>query len=227
MAITLNAFPLTIVKDQISLDESYRDHLIKRILAMRAQAPEAKAGASWTGDVHGFEFLHKDPDFDILSEKLAEAARAYMRTLSVNADRFIIYFTRSWATVARGKERIAPHAHMQSHISLAYYLQKPPNAGNLVLHQRVQQNEFIGSLFAQRMIELGVVEQPSPLNSNQISIEAEEGDVIVFPSKTEHSTSPNLTDLPRISIAVDVIAALRDSERLEWGLPDIGNWKGY
>ena len=96
MAITLNAFPLTIVKDQISLDESYRDHLIKRILAMRAQAPEAKAGASWTGDVHGFEFLHKEPEFDVLSEKLAEAARTYMRTLSVNPDRFIIYFTRSW-----------------------------------------------------------------------------------------------------------------------------------
>ncbi len=227
MADTLNAFPLTIVKDLISLDETYRQHLIKRILAMREQAPEAKSGASWTGDVHGFEFLHKDPDFDILSEKLAEAARTYMRTLSVNPDHFIIYFTRSWATVARGKERIAAHAHMQSHLSLAYYLQKPPNAGNLVLHQRAQQNEFMGNLFGRRMVEMGIVERPSPLNSNQISIEATEGDVIVFPSKTEHSTSPNLTDQDRISIAVDVVATLRDSTRLEWGLPDVGNWTAY
>ncbi len=220
-------FPLTVFKDEILLDSQYRDLLIARILDMRNQTPPDNPKIAWTGDSRGFGFLHLDNNFDFLFKKLSGSVHRYMAALELNPNKFNLYFTRSWAAVAQKNEKIGLHQHIQSHISVVYYLKKPDNSGGLSFHQAQLQNEFMAKLFTHRMTELGVVNHATLLNTNIMSIDLAEGDVLVFPSKTEHSTMINQSDEERISIAIDVIVTLRDSKFSEFGLPDIQNWKKF
>jgi uncharacterized protein (TIGR02466 family) len=227
MADTINLFPLSIYRDHLALNAAYRQDLVQRILKMREAQPGETRGATWTGDVNGFEYLHQDPAFERMFANLADSVRGYLRMLDIDPGKFHLYFTRSWATVSRGEEKIAPHRHEQSHLSLSYYLQKPERSGSIQFHQRTLANEFMARLLSPRMIDAGIVDKRSPINSTMASLDPKEGDVLVFPSKTEHSTAPNLSDQVRISIAIDIILTLRDAARFDAGTPDPRTWKGY
>ena len=70
------------------------------------------------------------PEFVPLFEKIAAAVKLYSIGLGIQPERLNFYFQRSWATVSREGQRIFEHAHLQSHISFAYYLQKPIDGGD-------------------------------------------------------------------------------------------------
>lgn len=227
MAERKDFFPLTVFKDEILLDSQYRELLIARILGMRDQTPPENPRITWSGDSMGFGFLHQDRNFDGLFEKLSGSVNRYLSALNVIPEKFNLYFTRSWAEVAHKKEVMGLHKHIQSHISAIYYLKKPVNSGGLIFWRAHAQNEFMVKLFTQKMGEPGTADHPALLDANDLNLDLAEGDVLVFPSKTEHSTMPSLSDEERISIAIDVIVTLRDSTFAEFGLPDIRNWKRY
>ena len=50
-------------------------------------------------------------------------------------------------------------------------------------------------------------------------------DIVIFPSKTPHSTQPNVTNNERISISADITLIAKDSELLEHLTPPISNWQ--
>ena len=93
---------------------------------------------------------------------------------------------------------------MLSHISLVYYLKKPANSGGLRFIDADAPNQFAPYLFREEMLAQGVVKQPALFNTKMITLQPKEDDVWIFPSMTEHATEPNLSDEPRISIAVDI-----------------------
>ena len=64
-------------------------------------------------------------------------------------------------------------------------------------------------------------------NSASISIDPEEDDIIIFPSKTKHSTTPNVTENTRISISGDVTIMLKDSFGHERLMPHFKNWQHF
>ena len=52
-----------------------------------------------------------------------------------------------------------------------------------------------------------------------------EDDVVIFPSKIYHATEPNEGEGQRVSIAVDVVAALKDSAGVEYVMPPVRQWR--
>ncbi len=62
-------------------------------------------------------------------------------------------------------------------------------------------------------------------NSASISIDPDEGEIVIFPSKTPHSTQPNASNKERISISADISLIAKDSKLLEHLTPPISNWK--
>ena len=54
---------------------------------------------------------------------------------------------------------------------------------------------------------------------------AKEGDIVIFPSKTIHSTQPNASNKERISISADISLIAKDSKLLEHLTPPISNWQ--
>lgn len=224
MANILNVFPLSIYRGTVALDPAARSRMIEAVLEMGRTQPRKVTGATWTGDINGFAFLHQDPRFDELFAGFSDHLRRYLDHLDIDRDKLCLYYTRSWATISQGKEFIAPHKHRQSHLSLVYYLKKPAGSGAISFSNSDAPNQFAPYLFREEAVQHGIIKEPTIFNTQAVNVDAGEGDVLIFPSTTTHSTAPNLSEQPRLSIAVDIVTTVRDSQLLEFLLPDLDKW---
>ena len=221
----IDLFALSVYRRQLEIDPDYRAQLSRRVLEMECPQPESES--AWLGDTAGFEFLFREAEFTSLFSSIGDAVRSYTDALGLNNDRLSFYFQRSWATVSREGQRIFEHAHQQSHLSFAYYLQKPADGGGIYFSVAQHPNEFAAGLFTLSKEELQIIKQPNDRTLNRMYVEPEEGEILIFPSKTLHSTAPNMTAEPRISISADVVVTLKDSSGHETLMPAIENWQQF
>ncbi len=221
----IDLFALSVYRAQLDIDSDYRNQLCHRVLEMERPQPEQES--AWLGDTGGFEFLFREPEFETLFALIGEAIRSYTHELGLNNDLLSFYFQRSWATVSREGQRIFEHAHQQSHLSFAFYLQKPADGGGIYFSVAEHPNEFAAGLFTLSKAELEIIKRPGSRTLNRVYVEPEEGEILIFPSKTLHSTAPNMTIEPRISISADIVIALKDSSGHETLMPAIENWQVF
>ena len=221
----INAFPLTIYQDAVVVEPAARDRMVDVILAMEPQTIQQTPGSSWTGDTNGHEFLHNEEAFRPLFESFRGPIVRYLETLRLNPGKLRLYYTRSWGTVSRDREAVRPHSHAQAHLSLVYYLKKPPGSSGITFMDNDVPNQFAPNLFNESMLDSGVLTEIQHLNAQRIYLDPSEGDVLLFPSKTVHAVTPNRGGEPRISIAADLVATVGDSRGLEYVLPDLGTWR--
>ena len=227
----IELFPLTVFclplgfPPAIDNAPDMRKAWIDRILQIRRDSASPQSPISaWTGDVQGHAFLHEDPLFTPLFANIARGLSAYINEMGIDSSQFDLYVTRSWGVVAEKNERVNRHAHLQSHLSIAYYLQKPSAGGRLAFLKSDAPNEFLPGLFESKMASLFKGPR-SGTNSSTTLVDIEEGDLVIFPSKTVHATEPHQSDTPRISISADVIVTLKNSTRHEFALPSLSHWK--
>ena len=64
-------------------------------------------------------------------------------------------------------------------------------------------------------------------NTPNVDLRIDEDDIIIFPSKTKHSTTPNITNNARISISGDITIMLKDSFGHERLMPHFSNWQQF
>ncbi len=225
MPKAINAFPLTIYQDAVTVEPAARARMVETILAMEPQKIQQTPGSSWTGDTNGAEFLHNHEAFRPLFESFRTPVNRYLEMLRLNPAKLKLYYTRSWGTVSREREAIRPHNHVQAHLSLVYYLKKPRDSSGITFMNQEVPNQFAPNLFNESMLASGVLKEIQQVNARQFSIDPEEDDVLLFPSKTVHSITPNRGGEPRISIAADLVATVEDSRGLEYVLPNLETWK--
>ena len=221
----IDLFALSVFRRRLSIDSAYRQQLCDRVLETERHRPDDEA--AWLGDTAGHEFLFRDPDFKSLFETIAAGIREYTAALGLNNDLLSFYFQRSWATVSREGQRIFEHSHQQSHLSFAYYLQKPVDGGGIWFSVAEHPNEFAPALFTRSKEQLEIIKRPDDRTLNQIYVEPEEGELLVFPSKTLHSTAPNMVSTPRISISADIVVTLTESRGHETLMPAVENWQRF
>jgi hypothetical protein len=223
----LNCCLLTVFKDRLGLEPTYR----KRLGGFITESYRAgvKAGqssrAAWTGDKNGWEFLQEEAEFASLFKAMNLKLRACLDMLSVNTERVALRYTRSWGTVSERNQSNRRHRHNQSHISVVYYPVKAENTGDLIFHMPDPLNELVPGLFEPHAINQGLLKASTPLNSEMVDLPVEEDDIVIFPSKTYHGTDPNNTNGARILIAVDVVMALKDATGVEFLLPPVDRWR--
>ncbi len=225
----INIFPLTIYKNPLGLQEQEREKLIEKIIDME-KINKVKTnkiqGEAWLGDVNGHENLHLNKDFDNLFKLISIHIKKYIEVLNIDSSQIDIYCQRSWATISRGKENIRRHAHHQSNISFAYYLKKKEDDSKIIFHDSAKQNEFIPQFFHSSSINLKkIIKKRDLTNSPMVHIDTKEDDIVVFPSKTLHSTQSEIQNNERISIAADISILAKTSENLEHMTPPIEKWK--
>ena len=171
------------------------------------------------------EFIHKNPKFGDFFSELKNKIDLYLDFLKIDKNQIETYIQRSWLTISNGKEAIAEHQHLQSHLSFAYYLKKSPEDSNFVLHDDVFRNEFIPGLFSSKTLkDKKVIKEMSISTAPKIIVTVKENDILLFPSKTLHSTEPNKSNNERISISGDITFLSKDSSLLEHLTPSFENW---
>jgi uncharacterized protein (TIGR02466 family) len=225
----VHIFPLSIFRDQLELSDDYRRQVVERILEMEGAAQQSKptAHSAWLGDTQGHEFLFQKKEFGEMFHQIAAKIREYANALGLDTDLIDFYFQRSWATITRRGEWINEHAHEQSNISFAYYLQKPDASGGISFITYNHPNEMSRGIFTPAKANLGFIKQPSMLTWNTVSMDPAEGEIVIFPSKTLHATSASQSDQPRISISADVSMLLRNSRGHETMMPHFSHWRSF
>ena len=227
----IHLFPLTIYKNLVGLDLQERKKLIALILIMEKESIKnlsKKESHSWLGDVNGYENLQLDNRFTELFDLIIFNIKKYMEMLNINSDQFDIYIQRSWPTISRGNENIPPHKHHQSHLSFAYYLKKDKDDSKISFHDNALQNEFIPQLFSSRSVaKKNIIKKRDLLSSPIIQIPADEDEIIIFPSKSRHSTQAGIKNNERISISADISFLAKNSVDLEHLTPPLENWKKF
>ncbi|PPR45863.1 MAG: hypothetical protein CFH18_00701 [Alphaproteobacteria bacterium MarineAlpha5_Bin8] len=221
-------FPLSVFKDKIILSNSEKNLIKKFIIDSEEKSKKVikRKGDAWLGDTRGQEFLLKNNIMNNLTNLISQKIKLYTEMLSLDNDKLIFFYQRSWATITKTNERIQPHSHDQSNISFAYYLTKPKNSGNIRFITEPQ-NEIAKGLFHKEKLDLGLLKKVNKRNTPNIDLHIEEDNIVIFPSKTKHATIPSTSNDTRISISGDVIIMLKDSFGHERLMPHFDNWQEF
>ena len=224
----INLFPLTIIKDKINMSDNEKVKMIEEIRLMKKNSKNKDyqtQSNSWTGDTQGYEFIHKNKSFGKLFGEIKKRVLEYLKCVEIDNKLIDLYIQRSWATISEGEERIKKHRHFQSHISFAYYLKKNKEDSNLVVFDEAYKNEIMPGIFrSDTALQKGIVKKMNQFNVTQAIVNIEEDDILIFPSKTIHSTQPFKSNKERISISADIICVAKNSKLLEMGLPPLNEW---
>tara|TARA_B100000700_G_C14926555_1_gene799736 strand:+ start:119 stop:706 length:588 start_codon:yes stop_codon:yes gene_type:complete len=183
-------FPSELWKTKLNIDNQ---NLSKFILDLEKNTKnnEISNVGGWQSKA---DFIFK-PELSDLRDKIFKTlidvakTNAYKENVS-----FVI--NNGWANVNRHKDYNTSHQHPLSYWSGVYYVKVPANSGDLY---------FMDPKTYRTMI----VEYPfvknfnNPSQTNHIALKPEEGGFVLFPSYMEHLVRPNLSNEPRISIAIN------------------------
>ena len=217
--------PFSVFKDVININNSQKAIMIKRILDIKNS--NQNSNSAWTSDINGEQFLLRNKFFRKLYKEIGTKVKEYASTLNINIEMIDFYMQRSWATVCNKNEYLNPHKHWQSNISFAYYLKKPLNSGNIVFSFNENPNEIANKLFSYDKLKKGLLHDINNLNQTVFEIDAMEDEIVIFPSKTAHSTMRNLSNEDRISISGDISIMLKNSNEFEHLLPNPNLWQRF
>lgn len=104
---------------------------------------------------------------------------------------------------------IAPHFHNESNLSFVYYLKTDETSDKFCIHQALNRNEYVGSLF-ETSFQRNTLLKFNKYNCNNYTITPIEGTVLIFPSHTQHFTQKFTKRLgERIVIAGDIRITLK------------------
>ena len=224
-----NFFPLSILQDQIKLTDEEKINLINdiRIMKNNSQNYDYKLNkASWTGDTQGYEYIYNNPKFSNLFEEIKKKIQIYLDVLKIDKDQIETYIQRSWATISIGSEVISKHQHLQSHLSFSYYLKKNKEDSNFIIYDDKKKNEFIPGLFGSRtLVQKKIIKEVTLTTATRVSLDIREDDIVIFPSKTPHSTDQIKTNAERISISGDIVFLAKNTNSIEHLTPNFKNWK--
>jgi len=187
----LALFPTFVWK--YALKKSVYRPLNERILSaldtMRPHGSKLPATGVWQTE----QRLHEHPAFAELVEYVRTAAAAVLEAHKVVYDSFEI--TGCWANIAAPGGWHKPHSHPNNFLSGVYYVRTPEGADRITFTDPRTQRQVIFP----RVTEL------NEANAGEVSLDVEEGMIIVFPSWLVHSVGFNDNDCERVSIAFNVM----------------------
>ena len=219
----VNLFPLSVYINDVAEHASLKERLLPKVRALPAYQPGARY--AWTGDVKGHGFIHLDEEFKPWLDAMLPHIHGYLELLQLRTEHLDIFFQRSWPTLAKQNQEIATHNHENAHISLVYYLNKPEHAGGLRLLMPNPPNEIIPNLFGSAASAQPFFVERTPFNSNHVDLDLNEGQVLIFPSRTLHQTIPSDASEDRISLVADIAIMLDDGTESEKFMPAFSLWK--
>ncbi len=219
----VNLFPLSVYIDDVAEHQSLKEHFVSKLKSLPPYQPDARF--AWTGDVKGHGFIHLNEDFKPWLDAMVPHIHRYLELLRLRIEYLDIFFQRSWPVVTKCNQMVASHSHENAHISLVYYLNKPEHAGGLRLFMGSAPNEIIPNLFSAAVAVQPFFIERTAFNSNHVDLDLNEGQVLIFPSKTLHQTIRSESDEERISLVADIAVMLKADSECEKFMPAFSLWK--
>ena len=191
----------------------------------------------FSGEKTGHVTIHNDPEYYDLFCFLQKCVEEYLKTLSVDVNKFDINFIKSWFNILKNNNT-PQHSHGDAHISISYYVNTPENYNQAIrfYNYNPRLEPFPGC------IRWNNTEQNwNILNAYTWQFVPKEGDVFIFPSDLFHDTigtSDNTifdTGLKtskdfnehRICLASDVLLTYNNKQAVSLGIQPVQNWRTF
>lgn len=187
---SLNLFETKIYTASISGFKNLNSDLQKEIEVLRY---DDQAGVKWskTNYPNGYTSyasanqMHlMSPTFSELEKKIRPHVFKYIQSLKLNISKKELQMTTCWVNIMQHGCTHPLHIHPKSIVSGTYYL-KVPNKASAI---RFEDPRY--SLFMNR-----------PPQTTHFSLQAKEGDLVLFESWLRHDVPLNLSKEPRVSIS--------------------------
>lgn len=185
----LFATPVWVVDFEPSVYQPLNAQIIQHLGSMIERRPPVEAGGTWQTDNN----LHEFDEFAPLIMQINKGTAAVLEFLKIRYNRFEI--TGCWANINPRGGVNTPHTHPNNFLSGVYYVQTQPGADSI--------------FFSDPRPQAGVVMPPTTedtaYGANEVSFDAVEGRLIVFPSWLAHGVPANRSDRDRISVSFNVM----------------------
>ena len=197
MVTNLSLFPTLVQRVNIApTEEEYNklDSLLTRIFNRAQDNLWALESGKSTGEYD--LYLYKAPEMKWLMDKMLPYIHDFWAINDYRIGSKIIT-TSAWANLHRYGQTTGEHSHcggaIKAHVSVAYYFKKPPNSGNI---EFVDPLEYIHKMSPKHQYEETSGKMYAP-------VEAEQFDLVIFPSWLKHRTQPSLSNEDRVAISVN------------------------
>jgi uncharacterized protein (TIGR02466 family) len=137
--------------------------------------------------------LHKFDEFASLTDRILEGTEAVLKFLEVEYSNFEI--TGCWANINPVGGLNTPHTHPNNYLSGVYYVQTMEGADSI----------FFSDPRPQAIVVRPPFGKDNAYTGNEVSMEAKEGRLIIFPAWLSHGVPPNRGNRDRISISFNIM----------------------
>ncbi|MEM6255669.1 MAG: TIGR02466 family protein [Cyanobacteria bacterium P01_D01_bin.156] len=226
-------FPLAVYYEDLADANLHKKRLMDAALQLEQDGYERRAfpEMAWTGDLHGAEQIHTDPQFSWIVGQVEVHVHQYLKMLGLDLSQIDLYIQRAWPVISRYQQEVGSHCHNTSHVSAVYYVSVPNSgsdeAGSLVFFDDARPNEVSPGVGSENT---NIVVDWNALNQEQAMYEPTEGRLILFPSKQRHGVTMNHTEGERISLSFDIVLAAKPGNAAgsyEFLLPPPEQWKKF
>ncbi|MFQ5995620.1 MAG: TIGR02466 family protein [Acidiferrobacterales bacterium] len=150
----------------------------------RRRGLQALATGRYGEDV--FITLDLVPSAALILEAFAESCKEIGRELQWDLETNEVRVVELWAHVTLPGKVTMKHDHAPSHLSCAYYVRTPQGCGNLCLEDDRKQRSS---------------EPVSPKLAKEMTVQAKEGRMVIFPGWMTHYVTENRSDETRVSLS--------------------------
>jgi hypothetical protein len=193
-----NVFPIPIMKTTVD------EHVVDNTLRLVNDFVESTKFTTPSAPGELLTTFYKDKNFlgnlkdtallDILNIK----TREFFKIIGIDPTCFIEI--TSWLQYNQPKSYFIRHDHYGAIVSGVLYLQTPPNCGNLVFHNPLEQRRVTNVFFE------SVKKEQNDYNHDVVTYSPIKGELVMFESWLSHSVGQNLSDENRISVSFNVWA---------------------
>ncbi|MDJ0951189.1 MAG: TIGR02466 family protein [Alphaproteobacteria bacterium] len=187
-----------------ALNERIKDH----IYAWQAEDPEGivRSNVKQTGSWHSALDMHRREEYRELTIQILAAAGQVFKNLQYDPD-FEAAIDNMWANINPRYAYNRNHIHPGVLWSGVYYVQAPPEAGNIFFTDPRPQAHMIRARFA-----AGTARPREQWN--EVFFEPVEGRLLLFPAWQVHEVQPNMSEIEgpagnRISVSFNIFQRRR------------------
>jgi len=165
--------------------------LLRTIENLTAERQPRPVGGTWQTD----PILHTLPQFAGFFKFIQPAIRGALGSLSLVHDAHEI--TGCWANINPAGGQNSAHTHPNNFLSGVYYVSVPKGTGRIMF----------GDPRPQANVILPPVRESNKFVGNEVTVDVQDGRLILFPAWLSHSVQVNQTTAHRVSISFNVMFA--------------------
>jgi uncharacterized protein (TIGR02466 family) len=226
---TVDLFPTTIYVGNMDGHEEYKKQFYK--LYSKFDYEETNY-ISTVSENSGNPLIHLEESLNPLFDEIISHVKNYAHDVLKLKDIFDFVITKTWLSRARKSEdEIRWHIHSTSHISFSYYVNMPENCHSINFsNQHCPNDLFLGMSSYHEDDNRVMIKEYNSINSEKFFLKPNEGNILLFPSKTVHCTQSEIDNFvgERLAIVGDVILTLKEQYLSHsMGYIDQKYWRTY